>query len=79
MNKIKYRTLKATAITLLWLLAFGAQASIQIGSSITSGQSLDGQFVAGDAVNIVAKSVDITAAQNTYATDTVHQRVASIP
>ena len=45
----------------------------QTGSSVTSGQSVDGQFVAGDAVNIVAKSVDITAGQNTYATDTVHQ------
>ena len=45
----------------------------QTGSSVTSGQSVDGQFVAGDAVNIVAKSIDITAGQNTYATDTVHQ------
>ena len=45
----------------------------QTGSSVTSGLSVDGQFVAGDAVNIVAKSVDITAGQNTYATDTVHQ------
>ena len=45
----------------------------QTGSSVTSGLSVGGQFVAGDAVNIVAKSVDITAGQNTYATDTVHQ------
>ena len=45
----------------------------QTGSSVTSGQSVNGQFVAGDAVNIVAKSVDITAGQNTYANDTVHQ------
>ena len=45
----------------------------QTGSSVTSGQSLDGQFVAGDAVNIVAKDVDIVAGQNTYATDSVHQ------
>ena len=45
----------------------------QTGSSVTSGQSVDGQFVAGDTVNIVAKSVDITAGQNTYANDTVHQ------